>query len=443
MENAPVVSAENAMTLLLPVTDALVKRYLAGFPEEVRQSKALEALKVGVIAIGSASPSLDARVVEEAFRDVEQRVGENIESFQRDLKDRLEGYFRTENGTVPLFVEKHFGPEGRVSRTLEAYFDEEKGRLAGILEGRVGPESFLGKAMDPTNRDGLLSRVETAVEEIIREGSGRVLSAFSLDEETSAISRLKRSLREEVEALQKVTREQHAELMELLGQKKGQAAESVRGTGKGMDFEETLYEYVAELAVRLEDLPEHVSGQKGCEGNCKVGDYTITLGGTSGAPGEVIVIEAKKAGNYKLKKALDELDLAKKNRKASIGIFVFAKGYEPAEVGDFYRRGNDFIVTVDEERLENGEELLFLDSACKVARTLIVTRLREEEEASVDLGFVHAELESITALMDSASEIKTKVSTIRNSADFIDKTLNNVTDQIEIHLENLRRHLPK
>ena len=28
------------------------------------------------------------------------------------------------------------------------------------------------------------------------------------------------------------------------------------------------------------------------------------------------------------------------------GIFAFAKGYEPTEVGDFHKLGNDFYITV-------------------------------------------------------------------------------------------------
>ncbi len=37
----------------------------------------------------------------------------------------------------------------------------------------------------------------------------------------------------------------HAELIDMLGIQKGRAAEAVRGTEKGMDFENALYGYVA------------------------------------------------------------------------------------------------------------------------------------------------------------------------------------------------------
>jgi len=154
------------------------------------------------------------------------------------------------------------------------------------------------------------------------------------------------------------------------------------------------------------------------------------------------VFEAKKAGGYNMRKTFDELDRAKRNRGADIGIFVFSKGFEPVEGGDFYRIGNDFIVTVDEEKLMNGERLLFLEAAYKVARMLIVTRTREEEEKAVDVEYIRCELENITLAMKNASDIYTKVSTIRNSADAIEKNMNKLGDKLEEHLGNITDHLP-
>ena len=48
----------------LVITDPTVVKYLSQFDEPDRTEHALEALKVGVIAIQSASPTLDARVVD-------------------------------------------------------------------------------------------------------------------------------------------------------------------------------------------------------------------------------------------------------------------------------------------------------------------------------------------------------------------------------------------
>ncbi|HPI98675.1 MAG TPA: hypothetical protein PLV56_08005, partial [Synergistales bacterium] len=368
------------MILTLEITDPLVVEYLCRFPDELRPDKVLDALKVGVIAIQSASPSLDTEVVEQKFRQVETEIRDNVQLFKDELREKLEQYFRAEGGSVPLFMERYFGEEGQVSRTLDSYFNSEKGKLLSVLLEQVGPNSYIGKQMDPSNREGLISKIEKIVEEIIKGSSDQILSSFSLDDDRSSLSRLKRSIREEIEKLQKMTGEHYSEIREILGVEKGKAQEAVKGTSKGRLFEDALYEYLAGLAGNMEDIAENCSGAKGLVAYEKVGDYTVTLGETSRAPGKVIVFEAKKAGGYNMRKTFDELDRAKRNRGADIGIFVFSKGFEPVEGGDFYRIGNDFIVTVDEEKLMNGERLLFLEAAYKVARMLIVSRMREEEE---------------------------------------------------------------
>ena len=77
--------SKERLTLKLEVTDTVVCEYLRRFSENERPQKALDALKVGVIAIQSASPSLDTRVVEEKFRQVEKEMDDKIASFRDDL----------------------------------------------------------------------------------------------------------------------------------------------------------------------------------------------------------------------------------------------------------------------------------------------------------------------------------------------------------------------
>jgi flagellin-like hook-associated protein FlgL len=111
-------------------------------------------------------------------------------------------------------------------------------------------------------------------------------------------------------------------------------------------------------------------------------------------------------------------------------------------VDDFYRYGNDFIVTVDEEHLAEGSPLLFFDAAYRIARTLVVSRVREEEEQAVDADYIRSEIENIIGALRYASDIFTKVGTIRNSADAIEKNTEKLQSKIEEHLSNIKAHLP-
>ena len=68
MEHANVVPAvvpsQDYIHLELHVRDSSVMKYLLAFEESQREEKALEAIRVGVVAIQSAIPSLDTKIVE-------------------------------------------------------------------------------------------------------------------------------------------------------------------------------------------------------------------------------------------------------------------------------------------------------------------------------------------------------------------------------------------
>ena len=70
------------LRLEIEITDEDVIRFLEQFREEERSSRALEALKVGVIAIRSASPTLDTAVVEEKFREVRSLKESEVQDFR-------------------------------------------------------------------------------------------------------------------------------------------------------------------------------------------------------------------------------------------------------------------------------------------------------------------------------------------------------------------------
>src|SRR5262249_6118676 len=102
-----------------------------------------------------------------------------------------------------------------------------------------------------------------------------------------------------------------------LNVKAASAEEAQRGHVKGIDFEEDLYEFVAEIGRQFGDQTECVRGSPGID-RCKKGDHVITLGDATGAPGFRIVVEAKDQALTE-KKARTELQEAKKNREAGSG----------------------------------------------------------------------------------------------------------------------------
>ncbi len=106
------------------ITDRNVLSYLVQFDDEqTRIEKAIEALKVGVIAIQSASPTLDTTVVQSHFGELETQMRESLTTFHREVKGDLTRYFEDGEGIVPKSIDDIFGETGTLSGTFQKFFD--------------------------------------------------------------------------------------------------------------------------------------------------------------------------------------------------------------------------------------------------------------------------------------------------------------------------------
>jgi hypothetical protein len=407
----------------LVVIDHNVLTYLAQFEdEEIQCEKALEAMKVGVIAIQSASPTLDTQVVQSKFAEVESRLKEQMGEFQKKVANDLGRYFAENEGVVPRSIDGVFGEKGAVTRTFQTFFDPSDGKLTRLMQAQIGPHSSFGKALDPQNKLGIIALIEARVQELVEAKLDEVLQQFSLDEDGSAMCRLKTMLSEFF-----------GQLNQSLGIKAATAAEAERGHVKGIVFEEDVYPVFAELGNQLGDDTECVRGTVGAVSRCKKGDFVATLGDTSGAPGLRIAVEIKDQP-LRLKNAIDELQEAKKNREAVSGIFVFARGTEPAEVNDFRRIGEDFYVTIDKGDLAAGTPLLFLDSAYKIARALAVAATRKEEAGEMDVQLIQDQLDALDAWSERIADMVTKARTIQSNGKIIEQCAADLKADLEVRI---------
>jgi len=428
--NVPKSEVVSSLDLQLIISDRNVLAYLAQFEDEdIQCEKALEALKVGVIAIQSASPTLDTQVVQSKFAEVESRMKEQMGEFQKKVADDLVRYFAENDGVVPRSIDGVFGDKGAVTRTLQTFFDPADGKLSRLMQAQIGPQSTFGKALDPQNKQGVIALIEARVQELVEAKLDEVLQQFSLDEDGSAMCRLKLMLSEFF-----------GQLNQSLGIKAATAAEAERGHIKGIVFEEDLYSVFAELGNQLGDGTELVRGTVGAVSRCKKGDFLATLGDTSGAPGFGIVVEVKDQP-LRLKDAIDELQEAKKNREAVSGIFVFARGTEPAEIGDFRRIGEDFYVTVDKDDLAAAKPLMFLDSAYKIARALAVAAARKEEAGELDLQAIQDQLDALASWTDRISDMATKARTIQSSGKLIEQCANELKADLDSRIAAMLKAL--
>jgi hypothetical protein len=119
------------------------------------------------------------------------------------------------------------------------------------------------------------------------------------------------------------------------------------------------------------------------------------------------------------------------------GIFVFAKGCEPVEFGDFKRIENDYYCTVDVEALAADEPLPFLWGAYEIARALAVAAARKEANGKLDLERIRENLDGIGACLPRLGEIVTKANTIESSAGKVREIATSIKEDVKARIDGI------
>jgi len=171
---------------------------------------------------------------------------------------------------------------------------------------------------------------------------------------------------------------------------------------------------------------------------CNVGDFVTILGPDSAAPGTHIVWEAKSNKSYDLAGALGELDQARKNRQAQIGVFVFSKDAAPDDIEPFARYGNDLIILWDPNDASSD---LWVKAALTVARALVIREHHEWAESEKILQNIESSTRAIEKQIESLVQIKTWTETAESSGRKIADRAGRMHEALEREVEELDRQL--
>jgi hypothetical protein len=126
--------------------------------------------------------------------------------------------------------------------------------------------------------------------------------------------------------------------------KRNQDLKTTRG---GLDFEDAVLSMV-HAATQSGPCVFEVTGASAGVGRCKKGDAVVRFTPESAFAGAGVVFEAKRDSTYTVQRALDELDVARKNRAAASGVFVMARSHASDVFPRFARYGNNVLVTWDD-----------------------------------------------------------------------------------------------
>ncbi len=321
-------------------------------------------------------------------------------------------------------------PDSALAR-LVAALTKTNSNLSTNFEGSV---SIILKEFSLDKPDSALSRLVSQVGEAQR----KISTEFSLDSEHSALSRMKRGVDQALEQMRVRNETFHQSVLQALSMMAGRKQVADASPRHGVEFEEAGYQFVQNITQRLGDIPERTGARTGIIKNNKTGDFIVTIGQESAGAGVKIVFEMKEDFKYDLPAALQEIDEARRNRAADIGVFVFSKRTAPNGLQPFSRHKRDLVVVWDAER-EDGDA--YLEAAIHCARALAISAKAAKSNSHADFTKIDRAIEEIGRQADLLGDITTCTATIRSSNDKIQKRAEAMRDAFNKQLETLKDEL--
>lgn len=362
------------------------------------------ALRIGVLALRLAGGQVD-----------EKRLREEGERLVRDVQREMEDYLHPERGRL------------RVS--MASFVEGDRSAVARTITEKLGETSPIFRLLDPKNSDGLKQQLARSVQEIVDAHAQGIKGQLSLDQPESALSRLKRTMEGQVQEMQKSQTAFHTEVREALEGLRSAKKANERGTVHGLEFEAALSEEVARLSQGFGDVAVAAGTTTGVIKNNKTGDIVVTLGAESAAPGVNIVWEAKQAGGVNLKMALDELDEARRNRQAQVGVFVFSAKSAPQGLEPFGRYNNDVVIVWDSE---DPAQSLLVRAAYSLARALAMREKQQGADTAKALRAMDEAVQSVARQVEHLGDLKTWAETVQSSGKKIADRAAKMRDDLQV-----------
>jgi hypothetical protein len=161
------------------------------------------------------------------------------------------------------------------------------------------------------------------------------------------------------------------------------------------------------------------------------------MGPDTAAPGALIVVEAKEQAGYDLVQAREELETARKNRAAQIGLFVFSKKTAPRGMDQLARYGPDIFVVWDSEDPSTD---LFLRAGLTLSRALCVRDRHRTAESLADFSAIDEAILEIEKRAAGLGDIETWAQTIHKRSEEILKRIQTTRKSLRKQAEVLTEH---
>ena len=368
-------NSNNNMELHFRISDTELREELEKHEEgEKRKTFAIQAMRIGIMVIRHAQGQIDA---------------DKIESVLSNYLDPDGGQFHQQ---IQRLIEK----DGKLEQIIRQQID--------------GDNSPLGKA--------LTARNQTILDNFREQ--------FNLHKGDSALSLLGNELQAK-----------YNEFIEKLDQRIGSKKAAQNAPKGGIDFEkEGVLKFIHKWSQKANHTVTHTENKLGLERTRK-GDVVIELEPEHAAARCKIVVEAKSEQGSTLHAAWKELEVARKNRGAEVGLFVLDKNKAPDGLDCLTRYGNDIIIVWDAE--DESSDVNF-EAGLSVAVALCV-RAKTPSKEGVDLEAMDNAISKIENEVKRLEEITQSANSIKKTSDNILKKAEEMRSDLEKQIRILKENI--
>jgi hypothetical protein len=412
-----------------------------------------QALQRQIGAEGSELAKTLAANVGKGSRLMTLLDAEEAGSLTSTIRSSIEEILRAERGHI-LSEFSLDNKEGALSRMVFEV-SEESGRLKGDLAGKIEdvvaefsldrPDSALSRLVrkvEDTQRavaeqfsldveSSALSRMSN----LLSEATNAINNNLTLDNEDAALARLRRELLEILKRHEDRASAFQSEVTTALGAMKARREEAARSTTHGREFESIAVEFVGREAGRSGDLAIATGSTTGAIRYCKIGDAVVELGPDSAAPGQKFVVEAKEDKSFDVNKARAEIETARKNRDASVGVFIFSRKTVPAGQEVLFRLGSDVFVIWN---ADDPNDDVMLKAAISLAKALCIREAKQRKAEDADFKMVDSSILAIETAAARLGSMKTWTETIKSNSIKLLEDIRKLSDSLETQVQNLR-----
>jgi hypothetical protein len=374
-----------------------------------------------------------------------QALGKTLETQLTAQRNHVLREFSLDNkeGALARMVGELTNSHGQLNEALqkkidtvvgEFSLDKDDSALSRLVRNVDQAQRTIRQEFSLDSQDSALSRLAV----ILKDTQHAIDSNLTLDGEDSALARLRRELVGILDKHVATNTVFQEEVKVALGKMMARRQESERSTQHGFVFEDAVCEYLEHYARQTGDLATRTGQMTGLIKNCKKGDFVIELGPDSAAPAAKIVLEAKQDADFNLSKSRDEIETARKNRDAQVGVFVFSRRTAPSGIEEVFRHGNDVFVVWDPE--DDATDLQF-KVALTLARALCIRKEQSSRSQSADFEAISKAILEVEKQAQFLAEVSTSSETIKRGADAILDRIRKTRNSLERQVEILNEHV--